>query len=94
MTRVTGSAGPLIFSLLWACWSADAALAQIQPDLGAQVEIPAIETEPPEAILSLAAAQMDRGDAAVALATIAQELAQYPDDPRLKGELKRRETVS
>ena len=83
MTRVIRIAGPLIFSLLWACWSVGAALAQVQPDLGAQVEIPAIETEKPEAILGLAAAQMDRGDAAVALATIAQGLAQYPDDPRL-----------
>jgi tetratricopeptide (TPR) repeat protein len=83
MTRVIRIAGPLIFSLLWACWSVGAALAQVQPDLGAQVEIPAIETEKPEAILSLAAAQMDRGDAAVALATIAQGLAQYPDAPRL-----------
>lgn len=83
MTRVIRIAGPLIFSLLWACWSVAAALAQVQPDLGAQVEIPVIETEKPEAILGLAAAQMDRGDAAVALATIAQGLAQYPDDPRL-----------
>ena len=44
---------------------------------------PALEAEEPEAILGLAAAQMDRGEAAVALATIAQGLAQYPDDPRL-----------
>jgi tetratricopeptide (TPR) repeat protein len=83
MARVIRIAGPLIFSLFWACWSVGAALAQVQPDLGAQVEIPAIETEKPEAILGLAAAQMDRGDAAVALATVAQGLAQYSDDPRL-----------
>ena len=36
MTRVIRIAGPLIFSLLWACWSWVRALAQIQLDLGAQ----------------------------------------------------------
>lgn len=83
MTRVIRIAGPLIFSLLCACWSVGAAWAQVQPDLGAQVEIPAMEKEEPEAILGLAAAHMERGDAAVALATIAQGLAQHPGDPRL-----------
>jgi tetratricopeptide (TPR) repeat protein len=54
-----------------------------QVDLGAQVESSAIEIEEPEAIPGLAAAQMDRGEAAVALAIIAQGMVQHPDDPRL-----------
>jgi tetratricopeptide (TPR) repeat protein len=82
MTRVIRIAGPLIFSLLWACWLGSSALAQIEIDLGPS-EMPALEAEEPEAVLGLAAQQMDRGDAAVALATIAQGLAKYPDDPRL-----------
>jgi tetratricopeptide (TPR) repeat protein len=82
MTRVISIAGPLIFSFLWACWSVSSALAQIEIDLGPQ-EVPALESEQPEAILGLAARQMERGGAAVALATIAQGLAQYPNDPRL-----------
>jgi len=57
-------------------------LAQIEIDLGPQ-EVPPLEAEEPEAILGLAARHMDRGEAAVALATIAQGLAQHPGDPRL-----------
>jgi Tfp pilus assembly protein PilF len=75
-------AGPLIFSLIWACWSLSSALAQIEIDLGPQ-ELPTLEAEESEAILGLATQQMDRGEATVALATIAQGLARYPDDPRL-----------
>jgi len=82
MTRVIRIAGPLIFSLIWACWSLSAALAQIEIDLGPQ-EVPALESEKPKAIWGLAAQQMDRGEAAGALATIAQGLARHPDDPRL-----------
>jgi tetratricopeptide (TPR) repeat protein len=82
MTRVIRIAGPLIFSLLWACWPLSSALAQIEIDLGPQ-DVPTLEEEKPEAILGLATQQMDRGEAAVALATIAQGLARYPDDPRL-----------
>ena len=82
MARVIRIAGPLIFSLLWTCWSLSSALAQIEIDLGPQ-EVPTLEAEKPEAILGLAAQQMDRGEATVALATIAQGLARYPDDPRL-----------
>jgi Tfp pilus assembly protein PilF len=72
----------LIFYLLWACWSLSSALAQIEIDLGPQ-EVPTLEAEKPESLLSLAAQEMDRGEATVALATIAQGLAQYPDDSRL-----------
>lgn len=82
MTRLIRIAGPLIFPLLWACWSVSATLSQIEIDLGPS-EMPALEAEEPEGVLGLAAQQMDRGDAAVALATIAQGLAQYPNDPRL-----------
>ena len=82
MTRVIRIAGPLIFSLLWACWSMSCALAQIEIDLGPQ-EVPSLEAEKPEAILGLAAQQMDRGEATEALATIAQGLARHPGDPRL-----------
>ena len=82
MARVIRIAGPLIFSLLWACWSLSSALAQIEIDLGPQ-EVPTLEAEKPEAILGLAAQQMDRGEATVALATIAQGLARHPGDPRL-----------
>jgi Tfp pilus assembly protein PilF len=82
MTRVIRIAGPLIFALLWACWPMNSALAQIEIDLGPQ-EVDTLEAEEPKALLGLAAQQMDRGDAAVALATIAQGLARYPDDPRL-----------
>jgi tetratricopeptide (TPR) repeat protein len=71
--------------LLWICWSVSGGLATIQPDLGAQdfVEIPSFEAEKPEAILGLAGTQMDRGEVAAALATIAQGLVRYPDDPEL-----------
>jgi Tfp pilus assembly protein PilF len=82
MTKVIKIAGPLIFPLLWACWSLSSALAQIEIDLGPQ-EVDILETEEPEAIIGLATQQMDRGEATVALATIAQGLARHPDDPRL-----------
>lgn len=82
MARVIRIAGPLIVSLLWVCWSLSSALAQIEIDLGPQ-EVPALEAEEPEAILGLATQQMDRGEASVALATIAQGLARYPEDLRL-----------
>jgi tetratricopeptide (TPR) repeat protein len=82
MTRVIKIAGPLIFALLWACWPLSSALAQVEIDLGPQ-EVPSLEAEEPEAILGLAAQQMNRGEAAVALATIAQGLARHPDDPSL-----------
>jgi hypothetical protein len=49
------------------------ALAQIEIDLGPQ-ELPALEAKEPEAMRDLAAQQMDRREAAVALATIAQDL--------------------
>jgi hypothetical protein len=49
------------------------ALAQIEIDLGLQ-EVPALEAKEPEAMRDLAAQQMDRREAAVALATIAQDL--------------------
>jgi tetratricopeptide (TPR) repeat protein len=68
--------------LFWACWSGSSALAQIEIDLGPS-EVPALEAEKPEAILGMAAQQKDRGEVAAALATIAQGLAQHPDDPRL-----------
>jgi Tfp pilus assembly protein PilF len=82
MTRVIRIAGPLIFALFWACWPLSSTLAQIEIDLGPQ-EVPSLEAEEPEAILGLAAQQMDRGEAAVALATIAQGLARHPNDPKL-----------
>jgi hypothetical protein len=82
MTRVIRIAGLLILSCLWACWSLSSALAQIEIDLGPQ-EVPTLEAEEPGAILGLAARQMDRGEVAAALATIAQGLARHPDDPRL-----------
>jgi len=82
MARVIRISGLLIFSLLWACWALSSALAQIEIDLGPQ-EVPTLKAEEPEAILGLAAQQMERGEAAVALATIAQGLARYPDDTRL-----------
>jgi tetratricopeptide (TPR) repeat protein len=72
----------LICVCFWACWSVGSCLAQIDIDLGPQ-EMPALEVEKPEAILGLAARQMDRGEAAVALATIAQGLARYPGDSKL-----------
>ena len=69
---------------LFSCWSLSSALAQIEIDLGPQEEVvPTLEAEEPGAILGLAAQQMDRGEAAAALATIAQGLARHPDDPRL-----------
>jgi tetratricopeptide (TPR) repeat protein len=83
MTRVIRISGPLIFALFWACWPVGSAWAQVQPDLGAMVEIPPIKSKEPEAFLGLVAAHMDRGEAAVALATIAQGLALHPDDPKL-----------
>jgi len=58
------------------------ALAQIEIDLGPQ-EVPALEAKEPEAMRNLAAQQMDRREAAVALAIIAQGLVRHPDDPRL-----------
>jgi len=58
------------------------AWAQIEIDLGPQ-EVISLRAKEPEAILGLAAQQMDRGEAAMALATVAQGLARYPDDPRL-----------
>jgi tetratricopeptide (TPR) repeat protein len=67
---------------LWACWSVGVALAQIEMDLGPP-DVPTLEAEEPEAILGLAARQMDRGEAAMALATIAQGLARHPGDSRL-----------
>jgi Tfp pilus assembly protein PilF len=83
MNRVIRIAGPLIFCFLWACWSLSTASAQIEIDLGPQEEVPTLEAKEPEAILGLAAQQMNRGEAAAALATIAQGLARHPDDPRL-----------
>jgi tetratricopeptide (TPR) repeat protein len=82
MTRVIRIGGPLIFSLLWVCWSMSCALAQIEIDLGPQ-ELPSLEAEKPEAILGLAAQELDRGEVTEALATIAQGLARHPGDPRL-----------
>jgi tetratricopeptide (TPR) repeat protein len=75
--------------LLWACGSASSALAQVEIDVGPP-EVPALEAEEPEAILGVAAQQMDRGEAARALAILAQGLAQHPNDPRL---LERRADV-
>ncbi len=74
----------LTFLLGAGAWVTDAP-ANIQPDLGAQdfVEVPSLEEEKPEEIAGLAAAQLDRGEAAAALATIAQGLVRYPDDPKL-----------
>jgi Tfp pilus assembly protein PilF len=83
MTRVIRIASLLIFCFLWACWSLSTASAQIEIDLGPQEEVPTLEAKEPEAILGLAAQQMNRGEAAAALATIAQGLARHPDDPRL-----------
>jgi tetratricopeptide (TPR) repeat protein len=68
--------------LLWACVSAGSALAQVEIDVGPQ-NVPALEAEEPEALLDLAAQQMDRGEAAKALAAIAQGLVRHPGDPRL-----------
>jgi hypothetical protein len=68
--------------LLWACGSASSALAQIEIDV-APPEVDTLEAEEPGAILGLAAQQMDRGEAAKTLATIAQGLAQHPGDPKL-----------
>jgi predicted Zn-dependent protease len=84
MTRVIRIriTGPLIFALLWALWSLNSAMAQIEIDLGPQ-EVPTLEAEEPEAILGLATQQMDRREATTALSTIAQGLARHPDDPRL-----------
>ncbi len=79
MSRV---AGFLICLCLWACWSVGPARAQIEIDLGPP-EVPALEAGEPEAIIGLAAKQMERGEAAMALATVAQGLARHPGDPRL-----------
>gem|GEM_PF-3563172 len=58
------------------------ALAQVEINVGPP-EVPALEAEKPEAILGLASQQMDRGEAAKALATLAQGLARHPGDPKL-----------
>jgi tetratricopeptide (TPR) repeat protein len=79
---VSRVAGFLICVCLWASWSVVGALAQIEIDLGPS-EVPALESTEPEAILGLAARHMDRGEAAAALATIAQGLAQHPGDQGL-----------
>ena len=74
MSRVAFS---LLCFFLFSCWAWSGALAQIELDLGPP-EVPSLEAEEPEAILGLATQQMDRGEASVALATIAQGLARYP----------------
>lgn len=74
----------LVFLLGAVAWATDAP-ANIQSDLGAQdfVEVPTPEAEAPEEIAGLAAEHLDRGEAAAALATIAQGLARYPGNPNL-----------
>ncbi|MFZ5448192.1 MAG: tetratricopeptide repeat protein [Thermodesulfobacteriota bacterium] len=79
MSRVAFS---LLCFFLFSCWAWSGALAQIEIDLGPQ-EVPTLEAEEPEAILGVVAKHMDRGEAAMALATIAQGLARHPGDPRL-----------
>ncbi len=79
MIRVASS---LLCCLLCTCWSVSGALAQIEIDLGPQ-EVPALEAKEPEARRGLATQQMDRREAAVALAAIAQGLVRHPGDPRL-----------
>jgi tetratricopeptide (TPR) repeat protein len=79
----------LTISLLALLLGADAwvteALANIQPDLGSQdfAEVQSLAAEKAEEIAGLAADQMARGETAAALATIAQGLARFPDDPGL-----------
>ena len=82
MSRVIRIGGFLLCVILLACWSVNSAVAQIEIDLGPTEALSLKEGEP-EATLGLAAQQLSRGEAAEALATNAQGLARYPDDPKL-----------
>lgn len=72
----------LLAVILGMNWPGSSARAQVELDLGAQdfVEVPSPEAAEAEHIAGLAQVQMDQGEAAAALATIAQGLVRYPDN--------------
>lgn len=75
----------LFCALVCFFWGMSVASANIAPDLGAQdfVEVETLEEPKSKDHLRLSGEHLSRGEAAAALALVAQGLAQHPDDPAL-----------
>ena len=70
----------LVFSVLMLNWGAGRAWASAEPDVGAP---DIVMTSQVESFLETAEREVAEGDAAAALAAVAQGLVRHPDDPKL-----------
>jgi tetratricopeptide (TPR) repeat protein len=70
----------LFFSLLLLSWCPTCALASVEPDVGAPDIIAPSQVD---SYLEAASQEMAQGEAAAALAAVAEGLVRHPDDPRL-----------